>query len=249
MIEARDIQKSFGDHHVLKGLDLTVETGQVTVIIGPSGSGKTTLLRCMNLLEIPTNGMLRIGDTSLTFQENVSLKQKDMLALRRKSGMVFQAYNLFPHMTVLQNIMEGPVIVQKQDKEQAKKMALQLLEKVGLSDKAHAYPDQLSGGQQQRVGIARAMAVNPEVLLFDEPTSALDPELVGEVLKVMKELAVEGMTMAVVTHEMTFAEEVADQVVLLDQGQILEQGEPSELFNHPKHDRTHAFLSRLNNPI
>jgi len=249
MIEARDIQKSFGDHHVLKGLDLTVDKGQVTVIIGPSGSGKTTLLRCLNLLEIPTHGMLRIGDTSLTFQENVSLKQTDILTLRRKSGMVFQAYNLFPHMTVLQNIMEGPVIVQKQEKDQAKKTALQLLEKVGLSDKANAYPDQLSGGQQQRVGIARAMAVNPEVLLFDEPTSALDPELVGEVLKVMKELALEGMTMAIVTHEMTFAEEVADQVVLLDQGKILEQGKPSELFNHPKHERTNAFLSRLNSPI
>ncbi|GGE32113.1 L-cystine import ATP-binding protein TcyC [Pullulanibacillus camelliae] len=249
MIEVKAIQKSFGEHHVLKGLDLTVKKGQVTVIIGPSGSGKTTLLRCMNLLEIPTNGTLRVGDISLTFEENVQPKPKDMLALRRKSGMVFQSYNLFPHMTVLQNIMEGPVIVQKKAKEEAKTTALQLLKKVGLADKADAYPDQLSGGQQQRVGIARAMAVNPEVLLFDEPTSALDPELVGEVLKVMKELAVEGMTMVVVTHEMKFAEEVADKVVLLDQGKILEQGEPSELFNHPKHERTRAFLSRLINPI
>ncbi|GGH73815.1 cystine transport system ATP-binding protein [Pullulanibacillus pueri] len=249
MIEIKQLEKAFGDHQVLKGIDLNIEKSKVMVIIGPSGSGKTTLLRCMNLLEMPTKGALRVGDFQMTFGEGNVPKQKDILSLRRKSGMVFQSYNLFPHKTVLQNIMEGPVIVQRKKQEEAEARALQLLDKVGLKEKAQAYPEQLSGGQQQRVGIARAMAVNPEVLLFDEPTSALDPELVGEVLGVMKELALEGMTMVVVTHEMKFASEVADQIVLLDQGKILEQGSPDDIFNHPKEERTKSFLSRLIDPI
>jgi L-cystine transport system ATP-binding protein len=246
MIELQQIHKSFGSLEVLKGVNLTLQKGSVLVIIGPSGSGKTTLLRCMNLLEAPSSGDVKIGDTSISFAPGSRPKPSDVLALRRQTGMVFQAYNLFPHMTALENVMEGPVTVQKKPREEARVNALAMLTKVGLREKADAYPHQLSGGQQQRVGIARAMAVDPGVLLFDEPTSALDPELVGEVLKVMKELAAEGMTMVVVTHEMKFASEAADRVIFMDQGQIVEEGPPDVLFRSPSHERTRAFLSRIN---
>lgn len=245
MIQIRDLHKSFGTQEVLKGINLEVEQGKVLVIIGPSGSGKTTLLRCLNLLETPTKGALRISDVQLEFSEGRKPKASEVLALRKKTGMVFQAYYLFPHMTALQNVMEAQVQVLKRSKEEARRVALELLSKVGLGDRADFYPHQLSGGQQQRVGIARAMAVSPDVLLFDEPTSALDPELVGEVLKVMKELALEGRTMVVVTHEMKFAAEVADRVVLMDEGIIIESGTPDQVLNHPSSDRARAFLNRI----
>jgi cystine transport system ATP-binding protein len=246
MIDIRNLQKSFGDVEVLKGIDLQIKAGSTVVIIGPSGSGKTTLLRCLNLLEMPTQGALTIGPVSLEFQEKRPVKRDDILALRKQTGMVFQSYNLFPHKTALENIMEGQVTVLKRSKREAQEKALRLLEKVGLRDRADMYPYQLSGGQQQRVGIARAMAMDPAVLLFDEPTSALDPELVGEVLKVMKELATEGMTMVVVTHEMNFARDVADQVVFIDQGVIAEQGTPEQIFEHTENERTLQFLNKLN---
>nr|WP_302055763.1 amino acid ABC transporter ATP-binding protein [Paenibacillus sp. A3M_27_13] len=230
---------------VLKGVDVTLGKGKVLVIIGPSGSGKTTLLRCLNLLEIPDQGEIQVGDIALNFAKGTKLRQENILALRKRTGMVFQSYNLFPHMTAVQNVMEGQVTVQKKSKDEARKRALELLKKVGLADKAESYPHQLSGGQQQRVGIARAMAVEPEVLLFDEPTSALDPELVGEVLKVMKQLAAEGMTMVIVTHEMKFAAEVADHVILMDQGVIVEQGTPHEVLEQPTSPRAIQFLNRL----
>ncbi|MDQ0195592.1 amino acid ABC transporter ATP-binding protein [Paenibacillus wynnii] len=245
MIEIHDLHKSFGSLEVLKGINLKLEHGKVLVIIGPSGSGKTTLLRCFNLLEVPNRGSIVLGDTKLDFTNVKKVPQKSVLELRRKTGMVFQSYNLFPHMTVLGNVMEGQITVQKLPKEDARKRALALLEKVGLSEKADSYPHQLSGGQQQRVGIARAMAVEPEVLLFDEPTSALDPELVGEVLKVIKQLAAEGMTMVIVTHEMKFAADVADTIILMDNGHILEQGTPQEVLVHPKSPRALQFLNRL----
>lgn len=245
MIEIRDLHKSFGPLQVLKGVDLTVEHGKVLVIIGPSGSGKTTLLRCFNLLEQPDRGSLTLGDMKLEFTAGAKIPQRSVLALRQRTGMVFQSYNLFPHMTALGNVMEGQVTVQKRTKEEARKRAIGLLTKVGLADKADAYPHQLSGGQQQRVAIARAMAVEPEVLLFDEPTSALDPELVGEVLKVIKQLAAEGMTMVIVTHEMKFAADVADQIILMDGGVILEQGRPEQVLEHTTHPRALQFLNRL----
>jgi L-cystine transport system ATP-binding protein len=245
MIDIRNLHKSFGDLDILNGIDLQIKEGSTVVIIGPSGSGKTTLLRCLNLLETPTQGALTIGPVSLEFQENRPVKREDVLALRKQTGMVFQSYNLFPHMTVLENIMEGQVTVLKRGKQEAREKALRLLEKVGLGDRADMYPYQLSGGQQQRVGIARAMAMDPAVLLFDEPTSALDPELVGEVLKVMQELAKEGMTMVVVTHEMNFAREVADQVVFIDRGVIAEQGPPEQIFGHTQNERTLQFLNKL----
>ncbi|AEI44551.1 TcyC [Paenibacillus mucilaginosus KNP414] len=245
MLEMKQLTKSFGPAQVLKGIDLTLEQGKVLAIIGPSGSGKTTLLRCMNLLETPSGGTLRIGDLALDFGGAQLPKEGQVLQLRKKTGMVFQAYNLFPHMTVLQNVMEGPVTVQKRPKEEARTRALELLRKVGLAEKADAYPHELSGGQQQRVGIARAMAMEPELLLFDEPTSALDPELVGEVLKVIKALALEGRTMVIVTHEMKFAGEVADRVILMDDGRIVEEGSPDEVFHRPSSERTKLFLSRL----
>lgn len=245
MIEILNLHKSFGELQVLKGLDLRMELGKVLVIIGPSGSGKTTLLRCFNLLEVPDQGSLSLGDIKINFSENKKIPQKSILALRQKTGMVFQSYNLFPHMTALVNVMEGQVTVQKRSKDEARGRALQLLGKVGLADKADAYPHQLSGGQQQRVAIARAMAVDPEVLLFDEPTSALDPELVGEVLKVIKQLAAEGMTMVIVTHEMKFAADVADRIILMDGGYILEQGTPQEVLEQPKHPRALQFLNRI----
>jgi cystine transport system ATP-binding protein len=243
MITITDLHKQFGQQHVLKGISLEVEKGKVVVIIGPSGSGKTTLLRCLNLLETPTSGVVQIGDVRLDFSEKVDKAR--VARLRKQTGMVFQSYNLFPHMTALENVMEGPVTVKKESKEAARKKAISLLSKVGLADKINEYPFQLSGGQQQRVGIARALATDPQVMLFDEPTSALDPELVGEVLKVMKELAQEGMTMVVVTHEMGFAREVADEVIFMDRGTILERGAPEALFTNPKEERTRQFLKMI----
>ncbi|WP_456279304.1 amino acid ABC transporter ATP-binding protein [Bacillus sp. AK128] len=243
MIEIQQLQKKFGSLHVLKGIDLKIEKGKVVVVIGPSGSGKTTLLRCLNVLETPTSGRITIGTSTLDFSNRVS--KAHIQGFRKLTGMVFQNYNLFPHFTALQNVFEGPVTVKKIPKDQAQKTAEELLTKVGLKEKMNEYPFQLSGGQQQRVGIARALAMEPEVMLFDEATSALDPELVGEVLKVMKDLANEGMTMIVVTHEMSFAKEVADEVIFMDQGTIIERGTPSELFINPKQERTRQFLNLL----
>ncbi|UQZ36420.1 ectoine/hydroxyectoine ABC transporter ATP-binding protein EhuA [Paenibacillus sp. PK3_47] len=245
MIEIRDLHKSFGPLQVLKGVDLRMEHDKVLVIIGPSGSGKTTLLRCFNLLEVPDKGSISLAGLHIDFTPGGKIPQKTVLSLRQKTGMVFQSYNLFPHMTALGNVMEGQVTVQKRSKEDARKRGLELLAKVGLADKADAYPHQLSGGQQQRVAIARAMAVEPEVLLFDEPTSALDPELVGEVLKVIKQLAAEGMTMVIVTHEMKFAADVADRIILMDNGVILEQGTPQQVLVETTNPRARQFLNLL----
>lgn len=246
MIKVNNIQKSFGDNTILRGIDLEITKGEVVVILGPSGSGKTTFLRCLNALEMPEQGTIEF-DNANTLKIDFGSKpsKKDILALRRKSGMVFQNYNLFPHKTALENVMEGPVQVQGKNKEQARQEALALLGKVGLSDKADLYPFQLSGGQQQRVGIARALALQPELMLFDEPTSALDPELVQDVLDTMKSLAKEGWTMVVVTHEIKFALDVADLVIVMDGGVIVEQGSPQQLFDNPQHERTKAFLQRL----
>ncbi|MFB7638863.1 amino acid ABC transporter ATP-binding protein [Peribacillus butanolivorans] len=245
MIEIKNLHKQFGQTEVLKGIDLKIEEGNTVCIIGPSGSGKTTLLRCLNLLETPTKGTIKLGKFSLDFQDKKPVPKDKVIKFRQQTGMVFQGYNLFPHMTALENVMEGLVYVRKQDKEASRTKALQLLEKVGLSERVNHYPSQISGGQQQRVGIARAMAMEPKVLLFDEPTSALDPELVGEVLKVMKELAKEGMTMVVVTHEMNFAREAADKVVFIDKGVIVEEGTPQQIFEHTGHERTLQFLNKL----
>jgi L-cystine transport system ATP-binding protein len=243
MISVQGLYKQFGDVEVLKGIDLTVEKGKVVVIIGPSGSGKTTFLRCLNVLEVPTKGKISIANRQLDFSNPVT--KREIHEFRRLTGMVFQSYNLFPHMTALENVMEGPITVKREKKERVRERAMALLEKVGLKDKAHHYPFQLSGGQQQRVAIARALAMEPEVMLFDEPTSALDPELVGEVLKVMKSLANEGMTMIVVTHEMRFAKEAADEVVFMDGGIIVERGAPEQLLVSPKHERTKQFLQLI----
>ncbi|WP_126428233.1 amino acid ABC transporter ATP-binding protein [Brevibacillus marinus] len=243
MIAIRQLRKRFAAHEVLKGIDLTVNQGKVVVIIGPSGSGKTTLLRCMNVLEVPTSGQIQIGEVSLDFSGKVDKQQ--IMRLRRQTGMVFQAFQLFPHMTAIENVMEGPLTVKGESREAAREKAKALLAKVGLSDKADDYPFQLSGGQQQRIGIARALAMDPQVMLFDEPTSALDPELVAEVLKVIKELAMEGMTMVIVTHEMSFAREVADEVIFMDGGVIVERGKPDELFQRPVHERTRQFLQHI----
>lgn len=243
MITINGLHKQFGQLEVLKGIDLKINKGQVVVVIGPSGSGKTTLLRCLNILEVPTSGSITIDDQTTDFSTKVPKKSVD--ALRKKSAMVFQHYNLFPHMTVLKNVMEGPIIVKKLSKVEARKRAENLLVKVGLGDKLDFYPHQLSGGQQQRVGIARALALEPKVMLFDEPTSALDPELVGEVLQVMKDLADEGITMVVVTHEMRFAKDVADEVIFMDQGKIIERSEPNEMFTQPKEERTRQFLNLI----
>lgn len=243
MIEIKNIHKTFGENTILRGIDLSIEKGQVVVILGPSGSGKTTFLRCLNALEMPEQGSIHFEDNlSINF---ANINKKEILTLRRKSGMVFQNYNLFPHKTALENVMEAPVFVQGKPVEQAKKEALSLLKKVGLADKVDLYPYQLSGGQQQRVGIARALALQPELMLFDEPTSALDPELVQDVLNTMKSLALEGWTMVVVTHEMKFALDVADIVVVMDGGEIVEQGSPEQLFRHPQHERTKRFLSQI----
>lgn len=239
MIKVVDLHKSFGDLEVLKGINTEIRKGEVVCVIGASGSGKSTFLRCLNLLEEPTKGEIYIDGISLIEHK------KDINKLRQKVGMVFQQFNLFPHMTVLENIMLAPVKVKKMPEEEARGKAIELLRKVGLSDKDNAYPSQLSGGQKQRVAIARALAMDPEVMLFDEPTSALDPEMVGEVLAVMKQLAMEGMTMVVVTHEMGFAREVGDRILFMDEGIILEEGTPEELFGNPKKERTRAFLSKV----
>jgi L-cystine transport system ATP-binding protein len=253
VIEVANLHKRFGALEVLKGIDLRVDDGETVVVIGASGSGKTTLLRCLNLLEIPTSGRLRLADAELTFAAGTAPRMRDLLPFRRNSGMVFQGYNLFPHMTVRRNVMEGLVTVLRWRKDAAVRQADEMLAKVGLSDKADAFPNQLSGGQQQRVGIARAMAMNPHVILFDEPTSALDPELVGEVLAVMRNLAEEGMTMVVVTHEMSFARQVADRVVFMDGGVIAAQGTPSEMFGDTSgsqgNERLKQFLGRIANPV
>jgi len=242
MIKLTGIAKSFGKNEVLKGIDLTVEKGEVVAILGPSGSGKTTLLRCINYLERPSDGEISIGDSSVQCRKPA---KKDIQALRRKTAMVFQQYNLFRHKTALENVMEGLVVVRKVPKEEARKRSIELLEKVGLADKLDAYPSRLSGGQQQRVGIARALALNPEVILFDEPTSALDPELVGEVLAVIRKIAKEGITMIIVTHEMGFAQEVANHVVFMEGGAVVEEGPPKAIFQSPKEERTRQFLARF----
>ncbi|NWK85400.1 amino acid ABC transporter ATP-binding protein [Staphylococcus sp. GSSP0090] len=239
MINIKNLYKSFGKNEVLKGIDLTVNQGEVVAIIGPSGSGKSTLLRCMNLLETPTSGEVVFKDQSLTN------KSTELEALRQQMGMVFQNFNLFPHKKVIDNVILAPSLLKKDNITNLKQQAKTLLEKVGLKDKAEAYPSQLSGGQKQRVAIARALAMNPEVLLFDEPTSALDPEVVGDVLKVMKDLAKEGMTMVVVTHEMNFARDVSDKVVFMADGVIVESGTPTDIFDHQQHERTKNFLSRV----
>ncbi|MCO7175828.1 amino acid ABC transporter ATP-binding protein [Sporolactobacillus kofuensis] len=239
MIKVEDLKKSFGDNEVLKKINLDVNKQEVVVVIGPSGSGKSTLLRCINLLESITSGHVYIEGT------DISGKKANINKIRQDVGMVFQQFNLFPHMTVLDNIMLAPVKVKKVGKEQAKEKAMELLGKVGLADKANAYPDSLSGGQKQRIAIARALAMEPKMMLFDEPTSALDPEMVGEVLDVMKQLAKDGMTMVVVTHEMGFAREVGDRVIFMDGGYIVEENEPHQLFEHPQEERTKAFLSKV----
>ena len=238
MINIKGLCKSYGDVHVLKGIDLDIREKEVVVIIGPSGSGKSTLLRCMNYLEEPTKGSVSVDGILLDGEANIN-------KVREEVGMVFQRFNLFPHMTVLQNIMLAPMKVRNIAKEEAEKTARELLARVGLADKAENYPTQLSGGQQQRVAIARALAMKPKVMLFDEPTSALDPEMVGEVLDVMRKLAEEGMTMVIVTHEMGFAREVGDRLLFVDEGKILEQGVPKEVFEHPQQERTRLFLSKV----
>ena len=246
MIEIKNIHKTFGNNTILRGIDLNIQKGQVVVILGPSGSGKTTFLRCLNALQMPEQGTIKFeNEQPLAVDFGVNPTKKAILALRRKSGMVFQNYNLFPHKTAIENVMEGPVFVQGKSVAQAKQEAMALLAKVGLADKAELYPYQLSGGQQQRVGIARALAIQPELMLFDEPTSALDPELVQDVLNTMKELANEGWTMVVVTHEIKFALDVADVVVVMDGGEIVEQGSPKALFENPQHERTKRFLHQI----
>ena len=238
IIEIKNLHKYFGKNEVLKGIDLDIKKGEVVVIIGPSGSGKSTVLRTMNYLEEPTSGHVIVDGMDLSDKNKLN-------AVRTEVGMVFQNFNLFPHMTVLDNLTLAPVNVRKTDKKEAQNIAMKLLERVGLADKANMYPDSLSGGQKQRVAIARALAMKPKVMLFDEPTSALDPEMVREVLDVMKSLADEGMTMVIVTHEMGFAKEVADRVLFVDGGQILEDGTPAQVFDAPTSDRTKLFLSKI----
>lgn len=238
MIEIKNLHKSFGHVEVLKGVDVSIEEKEVVVIIGPSGSGKSTLLRCMNYLEEPTSGDIIVDNMKLD-------KHADINKIRENIGMVFQRFNLFPHMTVLENIVLAPTKVLKISRDEAISTAMDLLQRVGLKEKANSYPSQLSGGQQQRVAIARALAMKPKVMLFDEPTSALDPEMVTEVLDVMKSLANQGMTMVVVTHEMGFAREVGDRVLFVDEGRIIEEGTPKEIFENPKQERTKLFLSKI----
>lgn len=239
MIRIHNLTKSFGDNHVLKGISTEIEDGEVVVVIGPSGSGKSTFLRCLNRLEEADGGEIIF--------EGVDVNKKDtnIEKVREDMGMVFQSFNLFPHKTVLENITMAPVLVKGEDKSQAEEKAMKLLERVGLADKRDAYPNQLSGGQKQRIAIVRALAMNPSVMLFDEPTSALDPEMVGEVLDVMQQLAKDGMTMVVVTHEMGFAREVGDRILFLDEGLLVEEGTPDEVFNHPKEERTQSFLNKV----
>lgn len=239
MIKVVNLDKKFGKLHVLKGLNEEIKKGEVVVVIGPSGSGKSTFLRCLNLLEEPTSGEIIFDGISITDKKNDINKQ------REKMGMVFQQFNLFPHLTVMENITIAPIKVKKISKEEAEKIAMDLLKRIGLEDKANTYPNKLSGGQKQRIAIVRALAMSPEVMLFDEPTSALDPEMVGEVLEVMKDLAKEGMTMVVVTHEMGFAKEVGDRVLFMDGGNVVEQGTPEQLFNNPQHPRTQDFLRKI----
>lgn len=239
MIEVKNLEKSFGKNHVLRGINETINEGEVVCIIGPSGSGKSTFLRCLNLLEQPTSGEVILDG------EKINAPDRDIDKIREKLGMVFQNFNLFPHMSVLDNITMAPIKVKGQARGEAEAEARRLLDVVGLLDKAEAYPSSLSGGQKQRVAIARALAMKPEIMLFDEPTSALDPEMVGEVLAVMKQLAEDGMTMIIVTHEMGFAREVADRVLFIDGGVILEQGTPEEIFGNPQNERTQTFLSMV----
>ncbi|KEH89933.1 peptide ABC transporter ATP-binding protein [Clostridium novyi A str. 4540] len=239
MIKVNDLHKSFGDLEVLKGVNAHIKKGEVVVVIGPSGSGKSTFLRCLNLLEEPTSGEIIFEGQEITSKKN------DINLQRQKMGMVFQQFNLFPNLNILDNITLAPVKLNKLSKEDAENVALDLLERVGLKDKAKNYPNQLSGGQKQRIAIARALAMSPDVMLFDEPTSALDPEMVGEVLGVMKELAKEGMTMVVVTHEMGFAREVADRVLFMDGGVVVEEASPTDIFENPQEERTKSFLSKV----
>lgn len=241
MIKIKNLEKTYGDLKVLKGISTDIKEGEVISIIGPSGSGKSTFLRCINRLEEPTDGEIDIEG------ENIVSPKVDINKIREKVGMVFQHFNLFPHKTVLENITIGPIKLKKTSQEEAEKIAISLLDKVGLADKKDVYPNKLSGGQKQRVAIARALAMNPKVILFDEPTSALDPEMIGEVLEVMKDLAREGMTMIVVTHEMGFARTVANRVFFMDQGTILEDGSPKEIFENPKEERTKEFLDKVLN--
>jgi ABC-type polar amino acid transport system ATPase subunit len=239
LIRAENVRKSFSGKEVLKGIDLEIHRGEVVVIIGPSGSGKSTFLRCLNLLEVPTGGHIFFKDVDITDKKvNIDLH-------RQKMGMVFQHFNLFPHMDILRNMTIGPVKLLKKSEEEAEKYAMALLERVGLADRAHAYPSQLSGGQKQRIAIVRALCMQPEVMLFDEPTSALDPEMVGEVLQVMRDLAKERMTMVIVTHEMGFAREVADRVVFLEEGILMEQNDPVNFFEHPQNERLKSFLGKV----
>ena len=269
LLRVRGLQKSFGSNRVLESVDLTVGRGRVLALIGPSGSGKTTILRCLNGLELPDGGTIDVAVASasdrgpggsaagrgersaapLTIDFAAKTSPKELASLRDRSAMVFQHYNLFPHKTVLQNVIEGPVIVQRRPAAEVTAEALALLDRVGLTDKRDSYPFELSGGQQQRVGIVRALALRPQVLLFDEPTSALDPELVGDVLRLIKELADEGWTMVIVTHELEFAREVAHEIAFVDGGTIVEHGDPKQLLRHPQHERTRQFLHRLLNPF
>ena len=246
MIKIENVHKSFGENEVLKGVGLEVKKGEVVVILGPSGSGKTTFLRCINFLETADKGTLTIEPVTVDMH---SASKDEILQIRRKTAMVFQSYNLFKNKTALENITEGLIVVNGTAKEEAEKIGMELLEKVGLSDRAGHYPSQLSGGQQQRIGIARALAMNPDVILFDEPTSSLDPELVGEVLNVIKKVAEEGRTMIIVTHEISFAADVADHVVFMDGGVIVEEGSPEELIRNPKNERTKRFLYRIINRL
>ncbi len=239
LIRAENVRKSFSGKEVLKGIDLEIRKGEVVVIIGPSGSGKSTFLRCLNLLEVPTGGHIYFNDVDIT-EKSVNIDMH-----RQKMGMVFQHFNLFPHMDILKNMTIGPEKLLKKSREEAEKQAMELLARVGLADRSHAYPNQLSGGQKQRIAIVRALCMQPEVMLFDEPTSALDPEMVGEVLQVMRDLAREHMTMVVVTHEMGFAKEVADRVVFLDEGILMEQNRPEEFFVNPRNQRLPSFLGKV----
>ncbi|WP_061962548.1 amino acid ABC transporter ATP-binding protein [Demequina flava] len=255
LLSVRGVTKSFGDNEVLKSVDLDVSRGEVVAVIGASGSGKTTLLRCLNGLETPDAGVVSVGAVSVDFASagqgrgGVKALERAKGSLRDQSAMVFQHYNLFPHRTVIENVIEGPVVVQGRSRDEARADALVLLDRVGLAEKADAYPHQLSGGQQQRVGIVRALALKPELLLFDEPTSALDPELVGDVLLLMRDLAAEGWTMVVVTHELQFAREVAAKVAFVDAGRVLEMGPPSQVLGAPREERTRQFVRRLTHPL
>ncbi|MDI2588459.1 amino acid ABC transporter ATP-binding protein [Psychrobacillus sp. NEAU-3TGS] len=246
MIQISDLSKSFDQQEVIKNISLTIPAHQVVAVIGPSGSGKSTFLRCINGLEKITGGAISVNNHQLFAKDSRKVQQKTIHAIRQDTGMVFQQFNLYPHKTVIENVMEALIVVKKQSKEQAKAIASKVLKQVGLQEKENVYPSKLSGGQQQRVAIARALAMEPKIMLFDEPTSALDPELVGEVLKVMKELADEGMTMVIVTHEMRFAQDAADRILFMADGQIVEDAEPKKFFLHPSKERAQKFLAKVN---